>query len=563
MSNTPSELNEMALQLHNHGQFYEADVIFQKILGEVNDSYEVFNNYGNTLTALGQFENAAQAYRQALDIKPDFGEAYNNLANVLHLSSKFDEAQIAIHQALILIPDSAEAYNNFGNILMDFEQFEEAEQAYRKAVLLSPEYSEAYNNRGNALKALERWAVAEKSYRQAITINPDYPEAYKNLGVLLAQTGHVEAAEKSFRQAIALKPDFAGAYNNLGLILIQVCRYDEAEKAYLQAITLMPDDAIKKFNLSLLYLLLGHLEKGFELYEQRFDGGSGKAVKILKDQFKALQCNKRWEGDSIVAKSLLVIAEQGAGDNLMMMRYLPLLKQQNLGKLIISCDPNLRRLFESMPEIDEVITLDESLPVNRIDIYCAMMSFPHLFKTKLETIPNKVPYLSVSEIMKKKWKNILRGCNGLKVGVVWAGNRQYLNDHSRSILLSEFSPLIEVKGVHLISLQKGEDAGQLKNTGWDISDWMEMCEDYLDTAALISEIDLVISVDTSVAHLAGALGKPVWLLNRFESEWRWLLARSDSPWYPTMRIYRQREGGDWGTIMAQIAGDLAEYVSIR
>jgi hypothetical protein len=330
----------------------------------------------------------------------------------------------------------------------------------------------------------------------------------------------------------------------------------EAEKAYLQALTLRPDNESMLFHLSLLYLLQGRFEEGLKLYENRFDGAEARFFRTTKAQFKELQGLKRWEGESLNGKSLLILTEQGAGDIIMMMRYLPLLKERGAKRLVVWCEPSLRRLFQSMSVVDEVVSLNEPLTIDGLDFYCPIMSLPRIFQTRLESIPDNVPYLIVPDEMKKPWRVRLDSTRGLKVGLVWAGSGLHLRDQ-RSIPLRKFSPLTAIEGVQLVSLQKGEPAEQLKETGWNCPDWMEMCDDFLDTAALVAELDLVISVDTSVAHLVGALGKPVWLLLRFESDWRWLLDREDSPWYPGMKIFRQTDPGEWDAVIIRVAAGLA------
>lgn len=239
----------------------------------------------------------------------------------------------------------------------------------------------------------------------------------------------------------------------------------------------------------------------------------------------------------------------------MMMRYLPLLVKRNIKRLVVYSHPALKRVFANIPggnHID-VVPITEALPFDAFDLYCPIMSLPYLFKTRLDTIPNKVPYLFIPEEMKQWWRTRLAEITGVKVGLVWAGGKLASTDKNRSILIKKFALLTAMEGVRWVNLQKGQESGQLKELGWDLIDWMDECEDYLETAALVDQLDLVISVDTSVAHLAGALGKPVWLLNRFNSEWRWLLGREDSPWYPSMRIFRQRERGDWHGVIKQVA----------
>ncbi len=568
--------SRISLQHHKEGQ---------EMLAVESDSAEECKNHGNTLLSLGRLDEAEQAYRRALELKPDFAAAHNNLGNVLRLGGRLVEAEQSFRAALALLPESAEVHNNFGNVLMDAGRTEEAEQFYRKAAVLAPDYAMAYANRGHALRALGRLEVAEKSYQKAIGLKPDSAEAYYGLGNVRLRGGFPYEAEQAYRQAIALKPDYAEAYAELGEALHSSGRAEEAEQACRQALELKHDqdeayiglgnalmDLLRldeaeqaysasvhpaaRYFLSLLYLLQGRLEEGFALHEERF---GHKCLRNYNQMahFVQMQGGVCWEGEPLEGGSLLVITEQGAGDNLMMMRYLPLLKQRGVGNFTVCCDPVLERMFQAMTAVDEVDVITEQITHRSFAYYCPLMSLPHLFGTRLESIPHDVPYITVPDKMKRKWCSRLKNVRGLKVGLSWGGNKGHGKDRYRSIPLSTFHPLTEIEGVQLVSLQKGEYAAQLKETGWKVLDWMDLCGDYLDTAALVDELDLVISVDTSVAHLAGALGKPVWLLNRFESEWRWMLDRGDSPWYPTMKIFRQKESGDWESVIRQVADELA------
>ncbi len=584
-----NEVIESALQCLGTGRFSEAETICRQALAVSRDSAELYKTHGNALLSLGRLEEAEQAYRHALQLKSDYAEAYNNLGNVLRLSDRLEEAERMFIKALELMPGNGEVHNNFGNVLMDLGRTEEAEQVFHKAAVLNPAFPMAYFNRGNALRAIGRLEAAEKCYGQAIALKPDYTaayialgqalfhmqrldeaeqayrralgitpnsaEAYIDLGNTLHYSGRLDEAEQAYRRALDLKPDFAEAHNGLGNVHLDSGRTAEAELAYRKALALKKDYATAKFNFSMLLLMLGSFEEGFELFEQRFDGGSPKSFASVKAQFMRLCDCKRWDGEPLAEKSLLIITEQGAGDSLMMMRYLPLLKQWGLERLVVSCGPHLKRVFQSMPAVDGVVSPTESSHSHSIDFYCPIMSLPHLLQAPPDAVP--VPYVGVPEQMRHAWRSRLAGEPGLKVGLVWAGNNQHVHDKRRSIPLALFSPLVDVKGVRLVSVQKGEAREQLKTVGWNLPDWMDACDDFMDTAALVDGLDLVISVDTAVAHLAGALGKPVWLLNRFESEWRWMLDRENSPWYPSMRIFRQKSRGDWEPVMSLVAEELA------
>src|ERR1039457_6666643 len=482
----------------------------------------------------------------------------------LQREGRFLEAEAICREILLIQPDSAEMHKNLGNTLLSLNRLDEAEQAYRQSLSLDPDYGAAYNNLGNVLRLTNRLEEAEQAFHQALTRLPNSAEVHNNFGNVFMDLNQFEVAEQFYRKAIMLDANYTLAYSNRGNALMSLGRHQVAEKSYRQSITIKPNFSEAKFNLSLLCLVQGRFDEGFKLYEQRLDKSytCSYSAKRLKEQFNDLKEHNRWEGESLEGKSVLIITEQGDGDNLMMMRYLPLLREFYPNRLIVYCDPNLKRLFQSMPSVDEVVSKTEPLPIDKINSYCATMSLPYLFQTQLHSIPNNIPYIFVPDQMKEKWLIQLGKVSGLKVGLVWAGSQSRYNS-KRSLSLSEFSPLLDISGVNLISLQKGEAAGELKKSGWNIPDWMHMCDDYLDTASLVAELDLVISVDTSVAHLVGALGKPVLLLNRFESEWRWMLDREDSPWYPSMKILRQKKYGNWDDVIDSITKELTDSPEIR
>ena len=269
----------------------------------------------------------------------------------------------------------------------------------------------------------------------------------------------------------------------------------------------------------------------------------------------------RWHGEDGAGKALLVWTDQGFGDMLMFMRYLRLLKRRGFAKLIVQCETPLVRIVRTLSGVDEVVSREAPVPFGHFDLHCPMSSLPLAFATRLDSIPREVPYLSVPGAMTEEWARRLEGVGPLRVGLVWAGRREFPKDALRSIRLERFAPLFQIGGAAFVSRQKGDEAAQRTHTGWPIRDWMDECDDLLDTAALMEQLDLVIGVDTGIVHLAAALGRPTWLLNRFESEWRWMLDREDCAWYPTLRIFRQREPGAWDEVLRRVADALGSFVA--
>jgi hypothetical protein len=282
-------------------------------------------------------------------------------------------------------------------------------------------------------------------------------------------------------------------------------------------------------------------------------------LKPIKRAISSFGIERYWRGSNLAGKTLLVITEQGLGDSLMLMRYFHLIKEaKSATKLHVCCDAPLARLVRNMPSVDEVTIKPASLNSNSFDSFCASMSLPYLFKTRLQDIPS-APYLGVPEYERIVWAKRLSSLPGVKVGIAWAGNPKLDTDARRSIPLQQFDPLIALPGITWISLQKGASPPHPKDVGWPMLDWMDECHDLLDTGALMANLDLIITVDTAVVHLAGSLGRPTWLLNRYDTEWRWLLEREDSPWYASVRIFRQPKAGDWTSVISRMKDELRVF----
>jgi hypothetical protein len=310
--------------------------------------------------------------------------------------------------------------------------------------------------------------------------------------------------------------------------------------------------------LSMLTLLRGDYTEGMELYESRFDALQGD-IGCAPELRELLRDSRRWRGEALSGKRLLIWTEQGFGDSLMMLRYLPLLQNRGAGEISVLCEHTLERVVCSISGLHHGLTCTQSASANAFDLHCPIMSLPFLFGTTLDSIPGRVPYITVSTELRDAWKKRLSSISKTKVGLAWAGSKTLRDDARRSIPFAAFEPLIRSKGVRLISLQKGDGAEQIREWQGQIEDWMDDCNDFMDTAALVHNLDLVISVDSAIAHLAGALGKPIWLLNRYGSEWRWGLGSERSAWYPSMRIFSQQEANNWVRVIARVANELTNW----
>ena len=432
----------------------------------------------------------------------------------------------------------------------------EAEAIYRRILEAEPDHADSLHLLGVIAIQSEDHARAIDLIERANELCPSNPVFLSNLAEAYQRLSCPDRAKDCCEQALRLKPDYPAASANLGNALMALGEIDAAEQCYRQAIDGDPSLRAVKLNLGLLRLMRGDYATGFPLYENRLDRAASKGggdTQQLLDKFGNLP---RWRGESLHGKRLLVWTEQGLGDSVMMMRYLPLIKDLGASELVVCCEPALVRLMQSVGEVDDVVSDTHSDDWReRFDFHSPTMSLPLCFGSRLETLPDRIPYLQVPSELKQKWSDKVSSLPYPRVGLVWAGGRQTRADPDRSIPLATLSPILKKSWISFVSLQKGGEASQLAHVGRKLSNWMDECDDLLETAALIEQLDLVISVDTSVAHVAGALGKPVWLLNRFGSEWRWMLERHDSPWYPTMRIFRQQQF-HWKSVIQDIADAL-------
>ena len=488
----------------------------------------------------GRLAQAQAAYRQVLAIEPEHAEALHLLGVAAHQTGDGDRAIAFIRRAIALDGTRSNFYNNLGVALTDLGRLAEAETELRACLRLSPDFANGHYNLGNALDKLGRLAEAEASYREALRLEPDYPDALNNLGHVLNQLGRPLEAEERLRTGLCLRPGSSGSLNNLGIALFDQCRLDEAETVYREALRLQPDFPDARNNLAYALLKAGRYEEGWEEHEWRW------RAKHMAGGVRSFSA-PLWQGEPIGERVILLHAEQGQGDTLQFCRYAPLMRS----KVVLEVQPTLVRLLSRLPGVSQVIGRGEALP--SFELHCPLLSLPRAFGTTLQTVPARVPYLAADPRDVELWNDRLAGLRGLKVGLVWAGEPRAhapelaAIDVRRSIALSGLAPLAEIRGITFVSLQKGGPAAQATHppAGMTLFDPTADLHDFADTAALIEALDLVISVDTSVAHLAGALGKPVWLLNRYDACWRWLLNRDDSPWYPSLRQFRQTSPGDW------------------
>jgi Tfp pilus assembly protein PilF len=484
-------------------------------------------------------------------------QAEHNLGFQLHLHNRVTEAEPFYRRALALDPEFKEAWINLGLAVLVLKRPDEALACQREALRLDAENADAQNNLGMVHYTQGHIAEAENCFRAALRLRPDHANATLNLGSMRQLCGRVEEAEALFRRALTLGVDPARGKSNLSQALMAQARPEEAERLLREAMAERPDYVEARANLSLALLTLGRLEEGWQAYESRWDvEATGVVPPVL--------AGPRWTGQALHGETVLLYAEQGFGDTLQFCRYAPMVVEAG-GRVVLVVPRALRRVVAALDGVLELLTEeDDVLPP--FDYHCPLLSLPLAFGTTMQTIPGAVTYLRGDPA---PWVDVLDGLPGLKVGLVWAGKSRTEQPHAvaidrrRSMRLADMAPLLDVVGCSFVSLQLGPPASQMQALPDQamLHDVSGRLADWADTAGLITGLDLVITVDTAGAHLAGALGKPVWMLNRFDSCWRWLLGRDDTPWYPTMRLFRQTSRGDWVGVIGRVRQALVDRVS--
>lgn len=451
-------------------------------------------------------------------------------------------------------PVDFEEFVRQGNAWAEQGRLADAIEAYVRAIELNPGHAPAHNNLGVVLRQMNHLDEAESCFRQAIALDPNYADAYRNLGVVHQKKERNEAAAQAYLHSLQLDPNNAAVYSDLGNFLFGQKRLDEAIQSYEAALSLKPDFPVAEWNRGLAYLMKGELEKGWAGNELRLH---------YQHCYPHAYAKPRWDGTPFPGKRLLIFDEIGYGDVFQFVRYLPMVKARG-GTVLFEAKPGLRRLLQGTAGIDVLLERrDSPVPESEFDLYLPMESLPCVFRTALETIPRGIPYLQAPADLIGAWGQRLAAFPQPRIGVAWAGNPSSGYDRKRSCQVADFLPLFHVDGFSWFSLQKGEaEAGLQGLAGAEhVVPLGREIADFADTAAIISHLDLVISVETAVPHLAGALGKPVWLLLPWLPAWRWMLDRDDSPWYPQMRLFRQSEPGIWHDVVRRIAAELAQWPS--
>ena len=538
-------------------QFCDAVKYYQKAIRQQPNDPISFANLAACYNEQSQPLLGLRAADQSIQLKPDYAEAWNNRGNALHDLKRYEEAITHYDKALSLKPDHHQAWIDKGVTLCKLKRFDDAITHYDKALSLKPDHHQAWTDKGVALHELKRYEEAITHYDKALSLKPDHHHAWSNKGNTLHELKQYEEAIAHYDKALSLKPDNAKAWSNKGVTLHELKRLDEAIAHHDKALSLKPDYHDASWNKSLSLLLQGDFENGLLLYESRWT-----SEKISEIAGKRFFDGPSWLGaESIQDKTILLYGEQGFGDFIQFCRYAK--KVADLGaKVILEAPRPLAGLMENLEGVSQLVIKGEKLPF--FDYQCPLLSLPLAFKTNLDTIPNPSGYINLVNHPDKimEWKERLGLKSKLRVGLVWSGNPNHENDHNRSILLWDILPFLPNQ-YEYISLQKevrGIDNSTLDSNP-HILNFASHLNDFLDTAALIDNLDLVISVDTSVAHLSGALGKKTLLLLPNVPDWRWLLDRVDSPWYPSMKLYRKTFISDWKSVLDRVKLDLSSNLS--
>ena len=544
---------DKAMQAHQDGDFATAWDLYRQVLHRHPDHAVALHYCGVLCHHTGKSDVAVEMIRRSLAMDPHCGEAYANLGMALRALGRLDEAAEACTQAIQIQPGNVAAHFNLGNCLSGLGKLEDSLESYRQAVKLAPNMAQCRSGLAEGLRKLGRVDEALIVLTESLAQRPNDAEAWNCKGACHYQRRDLDAAIAAYEQAIRHRPDYAEDHKNLGAAQFELGNQAQAIAHYRMAIAQSPDYWDAHFHLACALLRQGDFPEGWAEYEWR------RRI----PQFPNIHCPQpEWQGESLAGKTILLYGEQGFGDVLQFCRYAPILAE-SAAKVILVVRPALVRLLESLA--GNVVIIPSGQPVPAFHVHVPLLSVPGLLGTDLATIPAAIPYLHAD---KEKWRERLANVPGMKVGLVWSGDPRPMDlecnlvDRRRSLALAQFAPLAAVPGVTLVSLQKGAGAAQVAQIP-GLLDVMDEMDDFADTASLVSALDLVISVDTSMVHLTGALGVPVWVLSRFDGCWRWLLGRDDSPWYPSAKMYRQSQSGEWGDVMERIAQDLRQDLRLK
>lgn len=539
----------LATCLHQQGRPQEVDEWARQAIQLNPEVAEAHRLLASSLEMRNRLPEAETGFREALRLDGRLADAHYGLGRVLARTDRHAEAEAACREAVRLNPAAAYAWGGLGAALDRQERHAEAADAHREAAKLEPLSADRHNNLGVALANAERPAEAEAAYREAVRLDPTLFTAWSNLGNALRVQDRLEEAEAGLRTALKLRDDYPEAHNNIGIVLVQAGKLEEGLKHYDEALRLRPDYPEARMNRSLSWLLEGDFARGWPEYEWRLQVRSKPAPPDPAP---------RWDGADLAGRTLLVAAEQGLGDCIHFLRYAAAAKARG-GTIVFDCPPPLAELARTCPGVDAVVPRGEPLP--RFDLQIPLLSLPGLFGDPATAPLPRPPYLTVDAARVERWRAEFAGVKELRVGIAWQGSTAHKGDRLRSVKLTRFAPLAAIPGVRLFSLQKGYGSEQLAEPGAaalgvvDVGSRID--PDLADAAAVMAHLDLVVIIDTALGHLAGATARPVWVAVPSAPDWRWLRDREDTPWYPTMRLFRQATRGEWDSVFGRMAAGVA------
>jgi tetratricopeptide (TPR) repeat protein len=591
MQNTDSHtLLQQALQHHQAGQLPEAEALYRQLLQTAPHHVDALHFLGILSSQLGKNTEAVQLINQAISLNPSSAMMYGNLGNILKVINQSNAAIESYQKALTLEPNNADvhfnlglmlqeqgnpiaalahydsvlmlqpnyvsAYYNRGIILKEQGDLDAAQQQLQQAIALKPDYVDAYNHLGLIFYQKKQWDTAIACYQHALSLSPDSALIHNNLGMIFQAQMNLVDAIKSYRQAIEFNPNYATAYSNLGSALEAQNNQKAAIESYRHALLLNPTLAETRYNLGMALLYTGQFAEGWQLCEARLDLPNCATVPAVVNF-------PQWRGESLKGKSIVILREQGFGDEIQFSRYATVLKNQGAKQITWLCKKPLKSILQKLEGIDTVLTETEATMIPAHDYWVFALTIPLYCKTTFDTIPSKTPYLYADLKQTQQIAAELKHIRTLKVGICWQGNPQFKNDSLRSPGILPFQSLFKMSGVKFFTLQPDTRTEFLKFAGNHAVDRGHeiKSENFEEAAALIMNLDLVISSCTSICHLAGALGKPVWIVLPFVADWRWLENKENSPWYSTARLFRQTQLGDWTEVFARVEKELNQLIT--
>lgn len=576
-----------ALSLHQSGNLDQAEMIYQRILKSDDRQWEALYYLGTLQLQRGDLDQSVENFLKVVQLQPEMPDVHNNLGVAYHAAGKWQEAGQSFEQAIRIHPHYERAYFNLGSLLESRGIFDEAAKCYKKSYELNQENSETYEKLADVLKLTGELSQADSIYRELLEKTPtdfnlamklayvlvlqrQYPEAIQlyesilqsnpehyqilvSLSYVYEQLGDVVTAVDTAERSIQAAPDQPEGYNNLGNALKLKHDIAGACENFQKVLSIRPDFPMAEFNLATTQMLNGDLKAGWRGYERRAD---------IDPTSRQNYSGPRWQGESLEGKTIFLWCEQGFGDTLLFIRFAKELKKRGATEVLLLCQTELAELLKAIAEVDQVLIEGDAIP--QYDYQSSLLSVPLYLETSLETIPVDVPFFTPTMERQEYWQQALSKLEGKKVGLNWCGNPDFPKNEFRSISLQTFLPLRDVNGIQLVSLQQVNGLEQIEplKTSWNLwqpgAEYQAEVGSFIETAALIQNLDLVITCDTAIAHLAGSLGVPVWVLLSPLPEWRWLLNRTDSPWYPTARLFRQNQLGDWDPVIDQVKSELEQ-----